>query len=388
MKIGVNATSAKMGGAATYLESVLPELARQIGPDARSEITVWGSASPPEDERIKIRPHAGASRGGFRRMYFDQVALPSLLKRGGHDVLYSSANIGPFRTPCRHVVLVRNPVFFSKTYISRMTSRRVKLRLKLERHLTLRSIGSADHVLFPTQAMMEMVTTYTGGPGQNWSVAPYGARHETFHPSRDERASSPDEPLKLLHVSHYCDQKDMATLFSAVRRVEEAKPSAFHLTTTAGLESMDPASNPHCPTIVADQAVAHEMTIGGVLTDLGTTPYDQLPGLYRQSDIFVFPSYTESFGHPLVEAMASGLPVVAADTAVNREMCGEAAIYFTPFAPAKLAQAILAVADDTDLRARLVVKGLQRAKRFTWEAHVAQLLSALEGVAPAARRAA
>ncbi|HYE72551.1 MAG TPA: glycosyltransferase, partial [Blastocatellia bacterium] len=100
-----------------------------------------------------------------------------------------------------------------------------------------------------------------------------------------------------------------------------------------------------------------------------------LPEIYRSSDIFVFPSYTESFGLPLVEAMASGLPIVASDVPVNRELCGDAAIYFSVFDAEDCARAIQLIAEDSGLRCRLREASLKRAKDFTWERHTADLVA-------------
>ena len=60
----------------------------------------------------------------------------------------------------------------------------------------------------------------------------------------------------------------------------------------------------------------------GIVT-LGPHKYANLPQLYRDHDVFVFPSVSETFGHPMAEAMSTGLPVVASDTPVNLEICGK-----------------------------------------------------------------
>jgi glycosyltransferase involved in cell wall biosynthesis len=109
--------------------------------------------------------------------------------------------------------------------------------------------------------------------------------------------------------------------------------------------------------------------------------------LYRNADIFVFPSFCESFGHPMVEAMAHGLPIVAADTPVNREICAGAALYFRPLDPGDLAEKVKLVGSDQALTEKLRRSGRHRVADFRWEDHVERLLQAA-GAAPTQKSSA
>ncbi len=104
--------------------------------------------------------------------------------------------------------------------------------------------------------------------------------------------------------------------------------------------------------------------------------------LYEAADLFIYPSLCESFGFPLVEAMASGLPVIAADLPLNREMCGEAAVYYPAKDPAALAREIRRVAGDEPLRARLSSAGRTRSRRFSWDDHVDSIMAVVREAAP------
>ena len=100
---------------------------------------------------------------------------------------------------------------------------------------------------------------------------------------------------------------------------------------------------------------------------------------YRSHDLFVFPSVSETFGHPMAEAMSSGLPVVASDTPVNREICGGASLYFEPFMISKLVRAILLLDNDSNLRRRLSTTGRKRATGlYSWDDHVDRLVNTFE----------
>jgi glycosyltransferase involved in cell wall biosynthesis len=111
-----------------------------------------------------------------------------------------------------------------------------------------------------------------------------------------------------------------------------------------------------------------------MVVELGAIPYQQLHRLYARADIYVTPAYTETFAHPVVEAMASGVPVVASDLPVHREICGEAAIYFERFCPEGLADCVFQIANGMEIRKKMVAAGLTRAGNFSWKVHVEQIM--------------
>lgn len=100
---------------------------------------------------------------------------------------------------------------------------------------------------------------------------------------------------------------------------------------------------------------------------LGPVPDPYLPGLYAGASAFVLPSLYEGFGLPCLEAMACGVPVVAASAGALPETCGDAALYADPHDPVGIADAVEAALEPATAE-RLRGAGLRRAARFTWEA--------------------
>jgi glycosyltransferase involved in cell wall biosynthesis len=93
--------------------------------------------------------------------------------------------------------------------------------------------------------------------------------------------------------------------------------------------------------------------------------YDEVPALYRGAAVFAYPSFFEGFGMPILEAMASGTPVVASSHPSLDEAAGDAAVRVEPESPESIAEGIERALRERD---RLVAKGLEHAKRFTWRA--------------------
>jgi len=99
---------------------------------------------------------------------------------------------------------------------------------------------------------------------------------------------------------------------------------------------------------------------------LGYVPTERLPMLFDTADVFVFPSFEEGFGFPVLEAMSHGLPVVASETSSLPELGGDAAVYINPHDPGDIARKIIQVAEDDHLRKSMIERGLERARQFTW----------------------
>lgn len=98
----------------------------------------------------------------------------------------------------------------------------------------------------------------------------------------------------------------------------------------------------------------------------GYVPNKELPYFYQLSTVYLYPSLRESFGIPILEAMACGTPVITSNTSSMPEVAGDAAILIDPFDPQTIADAILTLENDDQLRENLIDKGLLRAQQFSW----------------------
>ncbi len=113
-------------------------------------------------------------------------------------------------------------------------------------------------------------------------------------------------------------------------------------------------------------SLAAELGIAGDIVFVGGVPLEETVRFYQAADVFVYPSFNETFGLPILEAMACGCPVVTSDTSAMPETAGGAAVLSDPRDPASIARAIVEAAGPG--KDRLRDDGLRRARQFTWGA--------------------
>ncbi len=179
-------------------------------------------------------------------------------------------------------------------------------------------------------------------------------------------------------VSHYNYFRNFETLIRGFAElVKQASfPCELVLTTKLG----DGLRDQRYDTTVAYR-LAESLGVLDRITMLGNVPYADLQAfIVTAMCVCVCPAYAESFGHPMVEAMAACKPIVASDCGVQREMCGEAALYFPRFDAEILGHRLLTVLEDPALAQQLGQAGDDRSSFFSWNKHFDELLRAINQV--------
>jgi glycosyltransferase involved in cell wall biosynthesis len=128
------------------------------------------------------------------------------------------------------------------------------------------------------------------------------------------------------------------------------------------------------------EKLINELGLTGRVRCLGWVPDEDLPLLYALARGFVYLSFDEGFGLPLLEALASGVPAVVSDIAVMHEVCGAAALFVDPRAPEAIAASLRRVLADETLRRELSGRGCGQAAKFRWENSAERLLDLIASV--------
>jgi glycosyltransferase involved in cell wall biosynthesis len=246
----------------------------------------------------------------------------------------------------------------------------------LKGFLARQSIRRAQLTVAPSEAFARELRAYSG---HEVVALHHGFDGESF--LRDgtalplpvtEKLVETEGALRLLFVSHYNYYRNFETLLRAVALLKQRRPSRrIRLLLTC---EFAPGKNPGSYRTEEASALVRDLQIMDEVVQLGAIPYAQLHHLYRVCDLYVAPAYTETFAHPLVEAMACGLPIVASDLPVHREITGGGALFFDRFSPEDLADKVCQIVDSSQLRSDLREQGLRRSADFSWKAHADKIV--------------
>ena len=162
----------------------------------------------------------------------------------------------------------------------------------------------------------------------------------------------------LLSVSDIYVQKNFIALLKAIANLRENIP---------GIRLKVAGSPVDADYFAALKALIVEHHLHEHVEFLGHVPVSELKELYGQCRIFVFPSTVETFGNPLVEAMACGAPIASSNTAAMPEVLGDAAVYFDPNNVENITEVLLELYNDPDARLSLTSKALRRANLYAWQ---------------------
>jgi glycosyltransferase involved in cell wall biosynthesis len=192
-------------------------------------------------------------------------------------------------------------------------------------------------------------------------VIPWAAPIEAYESPTSERIHDVRcrydlPPRYLLYPAQTWPHKNHVRLLEALRQTGDRKFDDIQLVCTGHLGAHFPA--------IADEAsrldVAHRIRF------LGWIPSSDMAAIYRSAVGLVFPSLFEGWGLPVVESFHAGIPVACSRIPVLEEQAGDAAVYFDPTDPADLAEAMIALWTDGELRDRLVILGRGRAASLDW----------------------
>jgi len=232
------------------------------------------------------------------------------------------------------------------------------------------AVARADAIIAVTEATrQEIITTF--GPSSDKVFAIHNGVGRHFQPLSQAETAAVLQPHQLTYRGY-------------ILNVGTLEPRKNLIRLARAYRSLPIALRDHYPLVIVGMKGWHYESIeqelrplvrSGHIRWLGYIPTEALPALYAGAAMLVYPSLYEGFGLPLVEAMASGTPVITSNCSSMPEVVGNAGMLVEPEDEAMIAQAIRQLLEDENAAQQLAEQGLERVQQFAWERCAQQTLA-------------
>ena len=371
MKVLVNAVSIKEGGPLVVLRNLIE------GMNALRGGVTWVVAGPKLGrgaagiDAIEQLDSGSTDGSPFGLLRWYERGLPSAVDRVSPDVVFSLTNYLPLRRLTRPtVLLMQHAGHFSSEFesLDRRFSGSLGARMswRYKNAWVRRSVRNTDALIVQTGALADRIAAAGLRSRDRIAVVPHGPGQVRQADTRAPGRSG--ETWRIGYISKFGVQKNFETLFRAARRLSDAG-HAIRLVLT-----LDPGHRPAAETL----GKARLLGVGHLIENRGEVRDGKIEELYDSLDIMTFCSLAESFGFPMVESMARGLPIVVADTVENAEITGSAGLRFSPYNDGELAGQLETLMLDDSERRRRTEQSLVRGRDFSWSRACEQTLVILE----------
>jgi glycosyltransferase involved in cell wall biosynthesis len=321
----------------------------------------------PQHEYVVLRPPTAGWRLR-RQLWWEQVELPRQAARLGADVLHVPGGTSTPVVRGRRTVVTLHDLAVSAhpEWMPRGPGRWYWGRC------VGYTASFADCVLVPSEATRRDVVGRARIAPDRVRVTPWGVPPDVADGAAPGAAAAARRRYELpdryvLYVGTIDRRKDYATLLRALPALDARVPLVVAGGIIAGRTDFD--------------AMIDALGLRRRLRVLGYVPRADLPGLYAAAGAFVYPTFYEGFGLPVLEAMACGVPVVTYNVASLPEVAGDGALLLdAPVTPGALAAALTRVLDDAAFRRDLVGRARARARRFDWRDTARATLDAYAGI--------
>ena len=319
-----------------------------------------GPPAPPFKSALEVTPLVFEAS---REILWEQSELPKQIARAGVDLFHCTANRGlPYRHVCKYVLTCHDIIDRMPAQVGK-ENWRARLR---KRYADSAARHSADRYITVSEHSKKDICRFHHLPASRVTVIYNAAAprfHQTLPPEQIARVRDKYRlpPRYFLFLGGFDRRKNVGALLEAFAPLPEDAPALVlagehkweYWTMEERIQSLRIADRVFSPDSIADE---------------------DLPALYQGALALVHPSRYEGFGLQLVEAMASGVPVLASDVSSLPEVLDGCGLLFDPADPTTITFQMLRVYREPELRAEMIAAGRKRAGFFSWQKAARQTL--------------
>lgn len=366
----IDGLSARTGGGLVYLQSILRHMPK-LNDQCRVVVLVTdqNSSSVMAHARQGIEHVTVHVRSVVGRVLYENLILPFVLIRSKADVLFAPSDIAPVWCPCRLVLGIQNLNIYEQLPRDAITLAAKRI---VQRFFARSASRRADRIVFQSRFSALKVSKSLGIPRGRSVVIPHGSDGPIRGlPSSSSASMACFVPHGIiLCVANVSRHKNVEVLLEAYALLDEEQRHKHELVIVGRGDA---------GYLTKLKTHASLLGIGGRVRFAGWVPNDQLGHYYHAASVFVLPSLVETFGIPIVEAMAFGVPTVVSNASSIPEIVADAALLVDPHDPRAFAAEISRVLTDSVLREELIQKGLKHASAFSWGDSASKLMDVLLG---------
>lgn len=297
--------------------------------------------------------------------YWEQVLLPRAAKKYGCEILHCTSNTAPLFSSVPLVLTLHDIIFMENSVwqLLRGEGSRYQRFGNVYRHLIVpRLIRKCRKIITVSNYEKERIASFFHMQESERLLTVYNGVSDYFQPVKDAAALAevkqkynlPDRYFFFLGNTH--PKKNTIGVLKAFAAYCREKGNAVQLV----MIDYDRAELAKLLESIGAPELIHQIRLTGYVVNT------DLPAIYSQCELFLYPSLRESFGIPIIEAMASGAPVITSNTSSMPEVAGAAAELVDPFDPATITNAMISITSDPVKREEMKAAGRKQASLFSW----------------------
>ena len=305
-------------------------------------------------------------KGGFYPLW-EQFTLPRAARKEGCQLLHCTSNTAPVNTRIPLIVTLHDIIYMESGYLKILKGSGTlyqKIGNIYRRLVIPRIVKMSNRIITVSHFEKNRIAQFFGIEGDNRLTAVYNGVSEHFKPVTDKNELDRVKTKYNLpeHFFFFLGNTDPKKNTKGTLKAFSDFIQQTGTDHKLVMLDYDRSELEKLLEEIGNKALIDRIVLTGYVVNT------DLPAIYCQCEVFLYPSLRESFGIPMLEAMACGVPVITSNTSSMPEVAGTAAFIIDPYKPGQITDALLRLTNNRDLRQQLIEKGLIQSAKFSWKA--------------------